>query len=64
MKLLLALVLLVVSVPIAVAEKRLVIADQIASRIAVMGHGEIVFDGSLDAFRQRADVAQDWLGVG
>jgi branched-chain amino acid transport system ATP-binding protein len=45
-------------------EQRLVIADQIASRIAVMGHGEIVFDGSLDAFRQRADVAQEWLGVG
>jgi len=45
-------------------EQRLVIADQIASRIAVMGHGEIVFDGSVDAFRQRADVAQEWLGVG
>ena len=45
-------------------EQRLVIADQIASRIAVMGHGEIVFDGPLHAFRNRADVMHDWLGVG
>ncbi len=34
-------------------EQRLVIARDIASRVAVMGHGEIVFDGELDAFVQR-----------
>ncbi|MBN3757267.1 ABC transporter ATP-binding protein [Paraburkholderia sp. Tr-20389] len=45
-------------------EQRLVIADRIASRIAVMGHGEIVFDGTLESFRRRADVMQEWLGVG
>jgi branched-chain amino acid transport system ATP-binding protein len=45
-------------------EQRLVIARDIASRVAVMGHGEIVFDGELDAFLQRADVMQEWLGVG
>ncbi|MHB9838378.1 ABC transporter ATP-binding protein [Paraburkholderia terrae] len=45
-------------------EQRLVIADRIASRIAVMGHGEIVFDGSLELFRARPDVAREWLGVG
>ncbi|ACC70786.1 ABC transporter ATP-binding protein [Paraburkholderia phymatum] len=45
-------------------EQRLVIADRIASRIAVMGHGEIVFDGTLQSFRGRADVIQEWLGVG
>lgn len=45
-------------------EQRLVIADRIASRIAVMGHGEIVFDGSLESFRARPDVAREWLGVG
>ncbi|NML29656.1 ABC transporter ATP-binding protein [Paraburkholderia antibiotica] len=45
-------------------EQRLVIARAIASRVAVMGHGEIVFDGMLDAFVERADVMYEWLGVG
>ena len=45
-------------------EQRLVMADRIAGRIAVMGHGEIVFDGSLELFRARPDVAREWLGVG
>ncbi|MPW17018.1 ATP-binding cassette domain-containing protein [Paraburkholderia sp. CNPSo 3157] len=45
-------------------EQRLVIADRLASRVAVMGHGEIVFDGPLDLFRQRPDVMHEWLGVG
>ncbi|SIT38451.1 Branched-chain amino acid transport ATP-binding protein LivF [Paraburkholderia piptadeniae] len=45
-------------------EQRLVIADRLASRVAVMGHGEIVFDGSPDMFRQRPDVMHEWLGVG
>jgi branched-chain amino acid transport system ATP-binding protein len=41
-----------------------VIAQDIASRVAVMGHGEIVFDDELHAFMQRADVMREWLGVG
>ncbi|MEM5382556.1 ABC transporter ATP-binding protein [Paraburkholderia phymatum] len=45
-------------------EQRLVIADRLASRVAVMGHGEIVFDGPLDLFRRRPDVMHEWLGVG
>lgn len=45
-------------------EQRLVIARELASRVAVMGHGEIVFDGELHAFRQRPDVMREWLGVG
>jgi branched-chain amino acid transport system ATP-binding protein len=45
-------------------EQRLVIADRLASRIAVMGHGEIVFDDTLETFRGRPDVMQEWLGVG
>ena len=45
-------------------EQRLVIAQDIASRVAVMGHGEIVFDGALASFVQRADVMREWLGVG
>ena len=45
-------------------EQRLVIAQDIASRVAVMGHGEIVFDGELHAFLERPDVMREWLGVG
>jgi branched-chain amino acid transport system ATP-binding protein len=45
-------------------EQRLAIAHQLANRIAVMGHGEIVFDGSPEAFYERRDVMQEWLGVG
>ena len=45
-------------------EQRLVIAREIASRVAVMGHGEIVFDGELASFLTRSDVMQEWLGVG
>jgi branched-chain amino acid transport system ATP-binding protein len=45
-------------------EQRLVIAQQVASRVAVMGHGEIVFDGALESFLTRTDVMRNWLGVG
>ncbi|MEC5405397.1 ABC transporter ATP-binding protein [Paraburkholderia sp. MPAMCS5] len=45
-------------------EQRLVIAQDIASRVAVMGHGEIVFDGELHTFMQRTDVMREWLGIG
>ncbi|MGF6772621.1 branched-chain amino acid transport system ATP-binding protein [Paraburkholderia sp. GAS199] len=45
-------------------EQRLVIAQELASRVAVMGHGEIVFDDTLAAFMQRPDVMREWLGVG
>ena len=45
-------------------EQRLIMARDMASRVAVMGHGEIVFEGELDQFLQRTDVMRDWLGVG
>ena len=45
-------------------EQRLVIAQQLASRVAVMGHGAIVFDGELASFLTRPDVMKEWLGVG
>ncbi len=51
-------------VAVLLIEQRLVIAHGTASRIAVMGHGRIVFDGTFDAFRQRADVVREGLGVG
>ncbi|MGF6538045.1 ABC-type branched-subunit amino acid transport system ATPase component [Paraburkholderia youngii] len=52
------------SVAILLIEQRLVIAQDIASRVAVMGHGEIVFDGALASFLSRDDVMREWLGVG
>ncbi|WP_109483161.1 ABC transporter ATP-binding protein [Paraburkholderia sp. C35] len=45
-------------------EQRRVIADRSASRIAVLGHGEIVFDGTPESFHARPDVMREWLGVG
>ncbi|WP_199544087.1 ABC transporter ATP-binding protein [Paraburkholderia kururiensis] len=51
-------------VAVLLIEQRLVLARRLADRVAVMGHGAIVFDGSLDAFAKRDDVVRDWLGVG
>jgi branched-chain amino acid transport system ATP-binding protein len=51
-------------VAIVLIEQRLVIARDLASRVAVMGHGEIVFDGTLASFLSRDDVMREWLGVG
>lgn len=51
-------------VAVLLIEQRLVLARLLADRVAVMGHGAIVFDGSLDAFAKRDDVVRDWLGVG
>jgi branched-chain amino acid transport system ATP-binding protein len=45
-------------------EQRLVIAQEIASRVAVMGHGQIVYEGELASLRERSDVMNEWLGVG
>jgi branched-chain amino acid transport system ATP-binding protein len=45
-------------------EQRLAIAREVASRVAVMGHGEIVFDGALASFLTRDDLMREWLGVG
>lgn len=45
-------------------EQRLELAPGLADRIAVMGHGRIVFEGTPQALAQREDVVRDWLGVG
>jgi len=51
-------------VAILLIEQRLAIAREVASRVAVMGHGEIVFDGALASFLTRDDLMREWLGVG
>jgi branched-chain amino acid transport system ATP-binding protein len=51
-------------VAILLIEQRLALAPQLADRIAVMGHGRIVFDGTPGTLAQREDVVRDWLGIG
>ncbi|WP_322043555.1 ABC transporter ATP-binding protein [Paraburkholderia sp. J67] len=51
-------------VAVLLIEQRLALAPQLADRIAVMGHGRIVFDGTPAALAQREDIVRDWLGVG
>ncbi|WP_244815643.1 ABC transporter ATP-binding protein [Caballeronia sp. Lep1P3] len=45
-------------------EERMTIARALNARIAVMGHGAVRFDGSLEELARRDDVAREWLGVG
>ncbi|WP_321889846.1 ABC transporter ATP-binding protein [Paraburkholderia bannensis] len=51
-------------VAILLIEQRLALAPQLADRIAVMGHGRIVFDGAPSLLAQREDIVRDWLGIG
>jgi len=37
---------------------------ELATRVAVMGHGAIVFDGSPDALAADERVTNEWLSVG
>ncbi len=51
-------------VAILLIEQRLALAPDLADRIAVMGHGRIVFDGAPSLLAQREDIVRDWLGIG
>ncbi|ASK35618.1 ABC transporter ATP-binding protein [Alcanivorax sp. N3-2A] len=44
-------------------EQKLSLALQIADHVAVMGHGEIVFEGSVEEFRANHEVRTRWLEV-
>jgi branched-chain amino acid transport system ATP-binding protein len=50
-------------VAILLVEQKLSIALRIANRVYVMGHGEIVWSGTPDDFRDREDVRKEWLEV-
>lgn len=50
-------------VSILLVEQKLAIALRISSRVYVMGHGEIVYEGTPDEFRHREDVRKEWLEV-
>lgn len=44
-------------------EQRMTIARGLADRVAVMGHGAIVFDGTFDALAASERVMNDWLSI-
>ena len=44
-------------------EQKLAIAMDIADRVYVMGHGQVVFEGTPQDLRDRDDVRKEWLEV-
>ncbi len=50
-------------VSILLVEQKLTIAMKISSRVYVMGHGHIVFEGDPETFEADADVRREWLEV-
>ncbi|MDK3072660.1 ABC transporter ATP-binding protein [Sedimentitalea sp. JM2-8] len=44
-------------------EQKLAIAMDIADRVYVMGHGQMVFEGTPEELRSRDDVRKEWLEV-
>jgi branched-chain amino acid transport system ATP-binding protein len=50
-------------VAVLLVEQQLTIALRVAERVYVMGHGQIVFEGTPAALRGAPDVRRDWLEV-
>jgi len=50
-------------VAILLVEQKLTIALRISQRLYVMGHGQIMFDGTPDALAANGDVRREWLEV-
>jgi branched-chain amino acid transport system ATP-binding protein len=50
-------------VSILLVEQKLTIALRVATRLYVMGHGRIVFEGTPEELRTRSDVRKEWLEV-
>ena len=48
---------------ILLVEQKLTIALKISARVYVMGHGEIVFEGTPEELRNNEQVRQEWLEV-
>ncbi|WP_250483834.1 ABC transporter ATP-binding protein [Caballeronia sp. GaOx3] len=45
-------------------EERLTIARMLDARVAVMGHGEIQFDGAIGVLADSEHVMRDWVSIG
>ncbi len=50
-------------VGVLLVEQKMSMAMRVASRVLVMGHGEIVFDGPVAEMQTREDIRRDWLEV-
>ena len=50
-------------VSILLVEQKLSIAMKISHRVYVMGHGQIVFEGSPAELEKRDDIRKEWLEV-
>ena len=50
-------------VSILLVEQKLTIAMKISQRVFVMGHGQVVFEGTPDALRASEQIRRDWLEV-
>jgi branched-chain amino acid transport system ATP-binding protein len=50
-------------ISVLLVEQKLTIALEVAQRCLVMGHGQIVFDGTPDELRANAAVRKEWLEV-
>ena len=50
-------------VSVLLVEQKLTIALQVSQRCLVMGHGQIVFEGTPDALKANAEVRREWLEV-
>jgi branched-chain amino acid transport system ATP-binding protein len=50
-------------VSVLLIEQKLTIALQVADRCLVMGHGNIVFEGTAADLRANADIRKEWLEV-
>jgi branched-chain amino acid transport system ATP-binding protein len=50
-------------VAVVLVEQKMHMALRVASRVMVMGHGEIVFDGAAEEIEQREDIRRQWLEV-
>jgi len=50
-------------VSILLVEQKLTIALKISKRVFVMGHGQVVFEGTPDALRANEQIRREWLEV-
>lgn len=50
-------------VSVLLVEQKLTIAMRVSARVYVMGHGQIVFEGTPETLRNSPDVRRDWLEV-
>ena len=52
-----------IEVSILLVEQKLAIAMKISHRVYVMGHGQIVFEGTPADLEKREDIRKEWLEV-